>query len=292
MRSAIVSLLTAALALALPASLAHADDLAEKGRAVFKQHQRAVVTVQVVMKSKMSFGGLGSDSGEDKQDLTGTVIDPSGLTVLALSATDPMSMIRNMLGGMGEEGARFKFDTELTDVKILLEDGTELPAEVVLRDKDLDLAFIRPKTKPAQPMPAVDLTQSGQADILDQVITLNRLGKAAGRAYAASVERISAVVQKPRLFYVPESTMTTTTLGSPAFLLDGKILGICVIRSVSTEGARMSLFSLQPPGLTGIILPAADVLKVAKQAPEAKGDAAKPAEKKEDTAPAKPANPR
>jgi S1-C subfamily serine protease len=200
-------------------------------------------------------------------------------------------MIRSLLGGLGDEDMKFKFDTELTDVKILLEDGTELPAEVVLRDKDLDLAFIRPKTKPAQPMPAVDLTNAGQADVLDQVITLNRLGKAAGRAYAASVERISAVVQKPRLFYVPESTMTTTTLGSPAFLPDGKILGICVVRAVSSDGGGMGLFSLQPQGLTGIILPAADVLKVAKQAPEAKGDAAKPAEEKTDSGAEKSSNP-
>ncbi|MCX8089400.1 MAG: serine protease [Verrucomicrobiae bacterium] len=291
MRPVIIQWLAAALALSLPAGAARADELAEKGRAIFKQHQRAVVTVQVVMKSKMSFGGLGSDSGELKQDLTGTVIDPSGLTVLALSATDPMSMIRNVLGGMGDEESRLKLDTELTDVKILLEDGTELPAEVVLRDKDLDLAFIRPKTKPAQPMAAVDLTRAGQADVLDQVIALNRLGTVAGRAYAASVERISAVVQKPRLFYVPESTLTTTTLGSPAFLLDGKILGICVLRTVRADRAAMSLFSLQPEGLTAIILPAAEVLKVAKQAPEAKGDTTKPDAKKDDSGDTKPANP-
>ena len=46
-------------------------------------------------------------------------------------------------------------------MKILLDDGTEVPAEIVLRDKDLDLAFIRPKAKPASPMTSVDLTKSG-----------------------------------------------------------------------------------------------------------------------------------
>ncbi len=286
MRATVLTLLAAGLMLAPIQPPLRADELAEKGRAIFKQYQRAVVTVQVVIKSKMSFGGMGAQGNESKQDLTGTVVDPSGLTVLALSATDPSSMIRNLLSGMGDEESRFKFDTELTDVKILLEDGTELPAEILLRDRDLDLAFIRPKVRPAQPMPFVDLSRAGQADVLDQVITLNRLGKAAGRAYAASVERISAVVQKPRLFYVPESTMTTTALGSPAFLLDGRLLGICVVRSVSTDGTDMSLFSLQPPGLTGIILPAADVLKVAKQVPETKPADAAPSEKKTDAKPA------
>ena len=121
-------------------------------------------------------------------------------------------------------------------MKILLDDGTELPAEIVLRDKDLDLAFIRPKTKPASPMAAVDLSKSAPAQLLDQVITLNRLNSAAGRAYAASVERISAVIQKPRTFYIPDSTMTSTTLGSPAFALDGNVVGVFVMRAVSSKG--------------------------------------------------------
>jgi len=187
-----------------------------------------------------------------------------------------------MMSGMSGEDTKFKLETELTDVKILLEDGTELPAEVVLRDKDLDLAFVRPKTKPPSPMASVNLGKSGSAQVLDQVITLNRLGQAAGRAYAVSVERINAVVQKPRLFYIPDSTMTSTTIGSPAFMPDGKILGVFVMRSVSASGGGMSLFNLRPEGLTAIILPASDVLKAAQQAPEAKGGEKNPSEKKEE----------
>ena len=115
------------------APLSRADELADKGREIFKTHQRAVVTVEVVVKTKYSMGGMGAQANESKQDLTGTVVDPSGLTVLALSTTDPGSLIENMMAGMSGEDSKFKFDTELTDVKILLEDGTELPAEVVLR---------------------------------------------------------------------------------------------------------------------------------------------------------------
>lgn len=259
-----------------------ADELADKGREIFKNNQRAVVTVQVVMKTKYSMGGMGAQDNESKQDLTGTVVDPSGLTVLALSSTDPGSMLQNMMAGMSGEDAKFKLETELADVKILLEDGTELPAEVVLRDKDLDLAFIRPKAKPAAPMTAIDLAKSASAQVLDQVVTLNRLGKAAGRAYAVSVERITAVVQKPRMFYIPDSGMTSTTLGSPAFMPDGKVLGVFVMRSINSGGGGMNMFNFQPEGLTAIILPAGDIVKAAKQAPEAKGEDEKKDEKKED----------
>ena len=267
--------------LASLALLSRADEVADKGREIFKKNQRAVVTVQVVVKMKFSVPGMGGQANESKQDVTGTVVDPSGLTVLALSSCEPGDMIQSMMAGVSDEDMKFKMETELSDVKLLLDDGTELPADIVLRDKDLDLAFVRPVTKPASPMTALDLSKSATAQVLDQVITLNRLGKAAGRAYAASVERISAVVQKPRLFYIPGSEMTSTALGSPAFSLDGNVLGVFVMRSVSQKGGGMGMFNFRPQGLTTIILPAADILKAARQAPEAKTGDEKKEEPKE-----------
>jgi S1-C subfamily serine protease len=249
-----------------------ADELGEKGREIFKKHQHAVVTVQVVLK--ITYSGA-AKSSETRQELTGTVVDASGLTVLALSACDPSEMYQRM---MSEQSSQYKLETEVTDLKILLNDGTELTSEIVLRDKDLDLAFIRPKTKPSSPMAAVDLNQSAPAQLLDQVITLNRLNSAAGRAYAASVERISAVIQKPRTFYIPDSSMTSTTLGSPAFALDGKVVGVLVMRAISSKGGATRNYR---DSMTSIILPAEDVLKAAKQAPEAKGGQEKKEEPKE-----------
>jgi hypothetical protein len=114
--------------------------------------------------------------------------------------------------------------------------------------------------------------------VLDEVVALNRLNSAASRAYSASLERISAVVQKPRTFYIPDSTMSATTMGSPAFLMNGNCLGVFVMRAVSSTSGRANL--------TAIILPADDILKGAKQAPEAKADG-----EKKDELKAAPANP-
>jgi S1-C subfamily serine protease len=255
----------AALVLLLAAFHAplRADEVAGQGRDIFKKNQRAVVTVQVVLKTSYSGGERSSTPTESKQDITGTVVDPSGLTVVALSSADPSETYRII----SDEYS--KFEMEVSDVKILLEDGTEIPAEIVLRDKDLDLAFIRPKTRLESPMTAIDLSKSATAQVLDQVITLNRLNRAAGRGYAASVERISAVIQKPRTFYIPDSTMTSTGLGSPVFALDGKVLGMVVTRAVSAKGAGRSAMR---DSMTTIILPAEQILKGAKQAPDAKGD--------------------
>jgi len=262
------------------ASLAGADELAEKGRDIFEKNQRAVVTVQVVQKVSYSASGRASNPNETKQDITGTVVEPTGLTVLALSAADPGEMYKRMMSD--EDSSRYKIESEVSDVKILLEDGGEIPAEIVLRDKDLDLAFIRPKSRPATAMSAVDLTKSAPAKVLDQVITLNRLGRAAGRAHSASIERISAVIQKPRTFYIPDTTMTTTGLGSPAFTPDGALIGLVVMRTVSSKSGGASMNNFRPDTSTTIILPAADILKAAKQAPEAKGDGEKNVEPKKE----------
>lgn len=245
------------------------DELARQGKAVYEQYHRAVVTVQIAMKTRFSIGGRGESGGENRSEATGTVIDPSGLTVVSLSAIDPSAMMGRLGALLGEGESRFKMESEITDLKILLEDGTELAAEVVLRDRDLDLGFIRPKTPPTQPMPYVDLEKSGPADLLEPVVTLTRLGRAAGRAHAASFERIAAVVRRPRLFYVPDDTITTTTLGSPAFLLDGRVVGLCVMRTTAGGGGGLSLLGIQADNAASIILPAADVLKVARQVPPA-----------------------
>jgi len=260
----------------LLAGAARADEVTDKGLAIFNKNQDAVVTVQLVLKASYSASGRSSDPNESRVEVTGTVIDPSGLTVLALSACDPAELYRRL-------SAEYKMETEINDVKILLDDGGEVPAEIVLRDKDLDLAFVRPKTKPATPMAAVDLSKSSPAGMLEQVITLNRLNRAAGRVHSASLERINAVIRKPRTIYIPDSMITATTLGAPAFALNGNLVGFFVMRAVSSSGSGNRNMR---ENLATIIVPAEDVLRASKQAPEAKGSTDKTSAAKEGTDPA------
>ena len=71
--------------------------------------------------------------------------------------------------------------------------------------------------------------------------------------------------------------MSSTSLGSPAFLLNGDMLGLFVMRAVNSGGSRN-----MRENITTIIIPAADILKGAKQAPEAKGQSDKPDDTKPD----------
>ena len=258
--------------LLLASSLAVADDAADAGRKVLSRYQDAVVTVKLVVSLSVSLGARDQQS-ESKTEAVGTIIDPSGLTVISLSTIDPSAMMKARMRG---QAAELKIDSTVKDVKLVLADGTELPAEVVLRDKDLDVAYVLPVEKPAKPLPAIDLAKSAKPQVLDEVICLNRLGKVANRVVSVSVERIDALVDRPRPFYVLASG-GSSGIGSPVFSTAGLPLGIILIRNTPTDGEANIASAFSGAGGLGImpiVLPAADLLEDVKQALEAKKPAA------------------
>jgi len=277
--SPLVVTLAIATAATMMTAAAWADDLARTGREILAKHQEAVVAVKLAIKQSVSMGGRENKS-ESKTTTTGTVIDPSGLTVVSLAATDPSSTIKDAyaraITARGGDLSQFKFDSELNDVKIVLADGTEIPADVVLRDKDLDLAYLRPAEKQAKPLACLDLTKDAKAQVLDEVIVINRLNQAANRAPAISIGRIEGVLDKPRTFYLLGQSMWAYSLGAPVFSTDGKLVGIVLLRNSKTQSDQDNgfLFSnLNQWGMMPVILPASDIIDGAKQAMEAKAPA-------------------
>ncbi|MGI6460571.1 MAG: S1 family peptidase [Candidatus Hydrogenedentales bacterium] len=253
------------------ADTAHADTLADTAREVVDANKQAVVTIKLVVENRYSMEGRGSQSEESTSEITGTVIDPSGLTVVSLFTTDPSSASRNMMG-MGLEEMGVKIETEIKRADILAVDGKEIPAEVVLRDKDLDLAFLRPKQLPENPFAPLELAQAGAVKLLEPIVVINRLGRVANRTHGAVLDRIEAVVEKPRTFYVPMGgALNAGSLGAPVFTLEGEVVGILVLRTIRSSGSDM----MRMMGMGGgsdnalmILLPASDVLEAAAQAPE------------------------
>lgn len=262
------------LVLALAATV-RAEDTATLGRQIRAKNQDALVTVKLVVKHNVTFGGQDRQN-ESKTEAIGVVIDPTGLTLISLSTIDPSALMKAQMRGAQQE---MKVDSEVKDAKIVLADNTEIPAQVVLRDKDLDVAYLRPTDKPAKPLTAIDLSKAAKPQLLDEVICLNRLGKIANRVVSVSLERVDALVERPRPFYVLGAG-GTSGIGSPVFALNGAPLGIILIRNVPADGDAniATMFSGAAGGLgfMPIIVPAADLLEDAKQALEVK----KPSEAK------------
>jgi len=227
---------------------AFADQTAEKGREVFNGNHLSVVTVRATLSISM-----GGEEQENATQFTATVIEPSGLAVLSLTMVDPSAMFAPE--GSGD------FRCKVVAMKMILPDGSELPAEVVLRDQELDLAFIRPTAKPEKPMPCVNMNNTDRPELLDQLVIILQLGKVARRAHSVCVARVETVVEKPRRFYTVGVDRSMDLLCSPAFTLDGKFVGIGVMRSVESSEDDFEENSIV------IIVPAEDIREAVKQVP-------------------------
>lgn len=226
---------------------AHADAQSTVAQRLVKSHGASAVTLQIIVK--LSAGG--SDD-QAEREIDGVVLDASGLVVTTNSSIDPTASLAAMSGDASG------YSSKVVGVKILTSDGTEIPAKVVLRDRDRNLAFLRPLQKLRTPFVSVGFAHSGVAQIGDEVYILGRLGKNGSRQNSITSERLVSVITRPRLMYVILPNMYTA-LGNVVFNGSGQPLGLLTMRTVTKSGDTP----------LPIVMPAADILEIARQAPQA-----------------------
>jgi len=234
-------------------------------RSVANRVGPCVVTVQVVAKMTVSMTGSQSSDREQKLETFGTVIDPSGLTVVALSQIDPLAVVGQFI-----TDSSTNIRSQITDVKMLTASGTEIKATIVLRDKDQDLAFIRPTAK-INPAPVwLDIKKNTPVQVADEVILVGRMSKVLNRAISTHVTRVRALVDRPRTRYVLDM-QESDEFGCPVMAMDGRVVGIRVIKVLRPQGsdARARAADLNKNTMS-VIVPAEDILDVMSQLPPAK----------------------
>lgn len=244
---------------AAPAIAAPVDPSIEAARKILAAHQDSVLWISGVCKVSYSAAG-GSDDPvnipdqERKVEALGTVISTNGLIVTALSGIDPAKEVSGREYRTGSGTVKLEASSILKEVKIIMSDGAEVPAEVVMKDVDLDLAFLQAKRdakefKDAE-FKAVDLKDSASAVIAEEVVSISRTDEVLNRQPMVYNGQVNVLVKKPREFIRASSG----GIGTPTFNLDGKLVGIGVVRT-STERRSVA-----------VLLPAADVQEIAEQA--------------------------
>lgn len=267
------------LALTTSPLFAASGDLKAAAVKISEIHRDAVVWVSVISKTTMSTDdsapqqikmALQGQDKESKSEATGTIVDPSGLIVTSLAAIDKGSVVDGRTVNTPAGPIKIKSSTEIKEVKVIMADGTEIPGDLVLKDADLGIGFIRVRadSKEAQGVTfnSVNLADSAPGTLLDDCVALGRLDDNMNREPSLITSEITGIMTRPRTFY---RVMTDST-GCPVFLSSGRLLGISVMRQPrgNIEGGAVQM--------TPVVLPAADVLKVAEQAKTAVPEAAKP----------------
>jgi len=249
--------LAAAVLLAHPFVMAAEGPLKDQALAIASAHKDSVLFLSAVVEIELTAGENPVKKEERKLELIGTVIGPDGLIVVPLSTLDVASAIdgRTVNGPQGPLKISAKGTTK--EVKILLPDGSEVPAKVAFKDPDIDLAFIRPEKPETVKLTPVNIAHAAPMALLDDVIILGRLGKDLNREPVIMTNEIISIVTKPRTF----AKLGTQALGMPVFNKDGKFLGL----GINRFGAKGDSDS-QGAMPSNVVLPAADLLESAAQA--------------------------
>ncbi len=291
---------TALLATAAPL-FAASGELKTAAQKLSKDHGEAIVWLTVISKTTMSVDGdapaqlkaaLAAQDKESRNEATGTIVDASGLIVTSLPSIDKSAVMDGKTVNTPAGPIKLKASSEIKEVKVIMADGTEIPADLVLKDADLGIGFIKirmdsPEAKGVT-FNAINLADSAPGTLVDDCISLGRLDQNLNREASVSTSEISGITTKPRTFY---RLVNSDSTGCPVFLTSGKLLGISVVRQPAgaLDGGTINL--------APVVLPATDIAKIAEQAKSAqpikteaepkkdepkKDDAEKESEKKDD----------
>ena len=251
----ITSLAIAAL-LAAPFAIAATGPIKDKAVALSASNKDSVLFLSAVVEIEITAGEGQTKKEEKKVELLGTVIGKDGLIVASLSSLDVAAAIDGRTVNTQAGPMKLSAKSNTKEVKILMPDGTEVPAKVAFKDTDLDLAFIRPEKPDSVKLTPINTADSAKMSLLDDVIVLSRLGKDLNREPVALTSEVVAMVSKPRTF----ARISASSLGMPVFNEAGKFVGIGINR-FSAKGEDGG-----PGQSTNVILPAADLLESAAQA--------------------------
>jgi S1-C subfamily serine protease len=228
-----------------------------------------VVNVKFVLKLKGSWG-----ERERESEITGVMIDAKGIVLCSNMSVGGFATY--LQGRVGE------VSVTPSDIKVLIDGDSEgVEAELIARDTELDLAWIRIKQPDEKGYAYQDLAKAATPKLGDPLFCVRRMGKYFDRTAAIVSGQLAGITKKPRDLYVPAGEIAGA-LGLPVYTIAGEVVGVLVVQLPDPDEMEMDPQSVFQEMESGLILPAANVVAATTRALEnaAKNDAAK-AEKKD-----------
>lgn len=217
----------------------------------------AMANIKFVLS--LEFQGQSQDI---EMEAMGLMIDSKGLLVLSNSEMGGgMQMIRRGIAGTPK------------DIKIMLGDDTEgVPAKLIGRDSELDLAWLRIDKPSDKGYSSIDLAKAAMPKIGETLVGIDRMSKYFDHAPVIFTTSVGGITKKPRTLYIPSGGLVLG-MGLPMFTTSGEFVGISSVQmpnadsedDVGSRGReRLSYFD---QGLK--VMPAAELATATARAVEA-----------------------
>jgi S1-C subfamily serine protease len=223
---------------------------AEAARELLAEKKASVVAVRGVLKYMC--GDCEKEHQTEIRSGVGVVVDPAGWVICS---------------GIGSRRHKL-LEQQLT---YILEDGTEIPALLVLQDHDLGLAVLAPALRSDKTMPslkAIQLRPEVQGSFFANVLTVSRLGDAHHNAVASATGKITGLGESAGSPVVTDASFTQpdANSGSAVFLSDGSLLGVSAVHTDTDKGAQKNRQNPMDSMTSTPVVPAAALMELLRQA--------------------------
>ncbi len=180
--------------------------------------------------------GTEDDAMEVSGEVTGSLVDPSGLVMIPGSS---------LHAGIGEGESQAPKMKASNFVVVFPDDDKEYDAVLAATDTKLNLAFLAPAGLGDRKIECVDFSaRAGTPSLGAELVGVDRLGK--GFDYAPYFEKyvVSGEVRQPRPMYVLSCSMSI--LGLPIYDLSGRPVGVITEQTDSGRDLVISAEFLIP----------------------------------------------
>lgn len=210
---------------------------AEIYAALKAKHAESLVSVKFIPQRP------NGDKGSE-QRASGTIISADGVILCSNSQIGG-----NPMGGPGMTP---------TEIEILFgEETTGLKAEVIGRDSEIDLAWLKITDELPESLAYLDLKQDASPAIGEKIYSIRLMDDYFGRTPFVKSYPIGAMLKKPRKLIAPSLVWMVDgeAVGLPTFSADGKVVGLFIVQLPDNASRQ----NMRRPGDVIFILPAKKV---------------------------------
>lgn len=211
-----------------------------------------VAPAMVTVKYVIAYDG---EDDTEEEEMDGLVIDPSGVVLISSAL-----MFGPEYLGMA---ARPR------EIKVILPGETQgIDAEIIVRDRELDLVWLRilvAESDKPRAFKHVSFKNEARPSLGQEILQVWKLDKFYDRAPYVSSARVAAKVAKPRELFIASGEVT---IGLPVFDTSGNVLGFGVLQ-LPDENEMNAMTSNNPYSrmiFTRTMLPASRVASATETA--------------------------